>query len=94
MRERRAVNIMFPDYLRTIRSLRATDVGFRELCDHLEILHEEMVQKFGSLDQATTDLISSFDDVRREIERYLSRYSNDRKASDTGSPENPSVKEQ
>ena len=74
MPDHRLINSIFPQEASAIEHLRKTDAGFGELCDHLELLLTEMSQKFGSIDQATTDLISSFDDVRREIERHLKRH--------------------
>ena len=69
------INMIFPDEGPAIERLRATDAGFDELCEHLELLLSEFAPRFGALDQATTDLISSFEDVRREIERNLARES-------------------
>lgn len=66
---------MFPEHTGTIERLRADDAAFEELCENLEALLGEMVFRFGSIDQTTTDLIASFDELRRDIERRLTHHS-------------------
>lgn len=75
---------LFADRRTRLRDLRSTDAAFDEICAHFEILLRQAESRFGTLDAGTTDLIASFDDLRREIERHLATAA----ASNTG-PEPP-----
>lgn len=66
-----AIDTIFADHMARFHALRETDAGFEEICVHFEIILVEITRRFGAMDTATTDLIASFDDLRREIERRL-----------------------
>lgn len=63
---------IFPDHMERLRVLRKADAGFDETCTHFEIMLAEANNRFGEIDGAAADLISSFDGLRREIEMRLS----------------------
>lgn len=65
------LDILFPEQIARVRELRGTNAEFDEICTHFEILLQQAEARFGNLDPETTDLIASFDDLRREIERQL-----------------------
>lgn len=67
-----AIETIFPKQGERLRSLRNTDADFEEICAHFEMLLGEAAHRFGTIDDATSDLIASFDDLRREIEKRLS----------------------
>ena len=67
-----SIETIFPNQGERLRSLRSIDADFEEICAHFEIILGEATHRFGSIDDAGCDLIASFDDLRREIEKRLS----------------------
>lgn len=67
-----SIETIFPNQGERLRSLRNADADFEEICAHFEMLLGEAAHRFGTIDDATSDLIASFDDLRREIEKRLS----------------------
>lgn len=65
------IESLFSDHKEKLHSLRNSDAEFEEICSHFEILLGEVARRFGSNDGSTADLIASFDDLRRDIERRL-----------------------
>lgn len=63
---------IFPENIERLCGLRKTDAEFDEICAHFEIMLAEANNRFGEIDISTADLIASFDDLRREIEKRLS----------------------
>ena len=66
---------IFPDATEEMEKLRSTDVDFNEPREHRELLLSETKQRFDPFDPTSINLISSFNEVRREYERQLPRHS-------------------
>ncbi|WP_299664851.1 hypothetical protein [uncultured Ruegeria sp.] len=65
------LDTIFPGSTKKLLMLRNKDAGFDEICTHFEIILVEMNKNFGPVEGAAVDLIASFEDLRREIERLL-----------------------
>ncbi|AXI47113.1 hypothetical protein C1J03_14465 [Sulfitobacter sp. SK012] len=65
------LDTIFPECSDRLILLRKTDAGFDEIVAHFEIILTEFNKRFGDLDGPTADLIASFEDLRREIEKLL-----------------------
>lgn len=76
------LDTIFPGSTEKLLVLRKQDAGFDEICTHFEIILTEMTKTFGPVEGAAVDLIVSFEDLRREIERLLRAPLNEK----TGSP--------
>lgn len=71
MTDSQDLDALFPESSEKLRLLRSEDHSFDEICTHLELLIAETTKRFGVLDRSTADLMASFDDLRREVEKRL-----------------------
>ncbi len=66
--------VLFPGRSSKMRDLRRANAEFDEVCWHLAVVIAELGGRFGRLDTETVELIACFEDLRREVERFLRAY--------------------